>query len=371
MRIGIEANSYYKNTAGTGVYARAVVDHLKEKYRDHEIILYSNTRKSSMDLSRKSLLGRIGNGIYNIIWMQIILPVKLYREKIDVMFCPAYLAPLLAPCPVIVTIHDTAFVKYPETCDTLFKVYLKALLPLVIKRAKKILTVSVSAKEEIVGLLNAPENKVKSIYNGCGSKYRVINDDNRIREIKDRYGLPAHYILNVGTLEPRKNLEMLIEAYKEVKMQKGVEQKLVLTGSRGWYYENIMARINESGLQNDVIFSGFVAEEDMPCLYNGADLFVYPSLYEGFGIPVVEAMACGCPVITSNCSSLPEVAGDAAILVDPRDSSAIASAIWQALSDEKSRDVLRSKGIEQAKKFTWEKTVQEVWEGISETVRGN
>lgn len=218
---------------------------------------------------------------------------------------------------------------------------------------------------DIIRYFKIPENKIKVIYLGVDEDYKPLSET-EIRKVRQKYHLNYPFILYVGSLISHKNIPTLIKAFYKLKKY-GLPHKLVITGKRGWKYKNIFEIISKLNLQKDVVFTGYVQREDLPALYNAADLFVYPSLYEGFGLPPLEAMACGTPVITSNTSSLPEVVGNAGIMVDPYDIDGLAKAMYEVLTNEGLRAELRKRGLERAKMFSWKKTAEEtlnVYKGI-------
>jgi len=373
MRIGIEATAYYKNIAGSGVYARNIINIWKKKEGNkNTIFLFSSKRPSEIDLGKKkNIFARLINGIKDILWMQIVLPFKLKKNNVDIIFCPAFLGPILSHCPIIVAIHDMSFIRYPQTLDRLFLLYVKILLPLIKRKADVILTISEFSKTEIIKLLKVPKEKIKVIYEGCDEKFKVINDEVRIIKVKNKYSLFQQFILNVGTLEPRKNIISLITAFNSLKKKQLIEHKLVLCGPKGWHYKDIFKKTKELKLENEIIFLGFIPEEDLPFLYNVAQVFVYPSLYEGFGLPVLEAMSCGCPVITSNVSSLPEIVGNSAILVDPLNTEELEQAILKVIKNEDLRKDLIKKGINRSKMFSWEKAAEDTYAILKRIFRNN
>lgn len=373
MRIGIEATAYYKNIAGSGVYARNIINIWKKKEGNkNTIFLFSSKRPSEIDLGKKkNIFARLINGIKDILWMQIVLPIKLKKNNVDILFCPTFLGPIFSHCPTIVTILDMSFIRYPQTLDRLFLFYVKILLPLIKKRANVILTISEFSKMEIIKLLKVPKEKIKVIYGGCDEKFNVISDEVGINKVKNKYKLSQKFILNVGTLEPRKNITSLIAAFNELKKKQLIDHKLVLCGPKGWHYKDIFKKIKELKLENEIIFLGFIPEEDLPFLYNVAQVFVYPSLYEGFGLPVLEAMSCGCPVITSNVSSLPEIVGNSAILVDSLNTEELEQAILKVIKNKDLRKDLIKKGIERSKMFSWEKAAEDAFAILKRIFKNN
>ncbi len=228
-----------------------------------------------------------------------------------------------------------------------------------IKKADIIIADSYSTKRDIVKFFRIKEEKIKVVYLGVESRFHPISN---VEEYRLRNNLPSKMILNVGTLEPRKNVAALIRAFKKLKGRGLKDYKLVIAGDKGWLYKRIFDEVKSNDLQEEVLFLGIVEDEDMPMLYNCADIFVYPSLYEGFGLPPLEAMACGIPVITSNTSSLPEVIGNAGIMVDPDDINALCKAMYNVLKDKKLWHQMSNKGLERAKLFSWEETAKKVLE---------
>ncbi len=348
MKIAIESNAYYKNKAGSGVYCRNVVDGMKALSPDSCITL-ANRRSSEMDIKKKSILKRLLNAAFDIVWMQFVLPAQASKAKSDVLFCPTFLSPIFAPCGVVLTIFDMAFMRYPETCDLFFRTYLRVMLSLTKGRARKILTISEYSKKEIVKYLNVPEDRIEVIYPGKDERFTPGRS-----ALGGKYGIPGKYFLYIGTIEPRKNIETIIDAFAKVKRESALPHSLVIAGGKGWYYDSVFRNARVSGVEDSIIFPGYIPEEDLPSLYRNAEAFVFPSLYEGFGLPVLEAMACGCPVIASNTSSIPEAAGDAAILIDPLDTYSIAASMKKVASDPGLREQLVNKGLERSRRFSWD-----------------
>ncbi|MEG6522890.1 glycosyltransferase family 4 protein [Desulfotomaculum sp. 1211_IL3151] len=260
----------------------------------------------------------------------------------------------------VITIHDMSHRLFPQYHPWKRVLKLKY-YERTMRRATKIITVSQNSKNEILDILKVPEEKVAVIYEGALDIYRPLKLSEPLTgEVRELYKLPEQFILYVGTIEPRKNLARLIEAfwmYKQQRKSSGV--KLVLAGGKGWLYENIFNRVRELKMEKDVHFTGYVNDEHLPLLYNMALAFVYPSIYEGFGLPPLEAMSCGTPVITSNTSSLPEVVGDAGIRVNPHQTEQLAEAIHKVLDTEAVRAELSQRALLQAAKFSWEKCARE------------
>jgi glycosyltransferase involved in cell wall biosynthesis len=362
MIIGWNTTLLQEKLSGIGNYIEKILMEIKKReIKDRIILLGSNNYYDYSKINFKNNIflsnGIISrNRIFRILWEQIILPIKAKKNNIDILHCPAHVLPLFYSQKTVLTIHDLAFKLFPKAFKWQNRFYLNFIVPLSIKKADRIIAVSKNTKKDIIEEYNIDSNKIKVIYNGVNEKYREIRDEIIINKVKEKYKLPKKFILYLGTLEPRKNIKRLIKAFNKVKKS---DTKLVIAGGKGWLYDDIFELVKTLNLENEIIFTGYVDEEDIVPLYNAATVFVYPSLYEGFGLPPLEAMACGTPVITSNVSSLPEVVGEAAITIDPYNIEDISSAIRKVLNSEKLKENLSKKGIQQSKKFSWKKTTEE------------
>lgn len=280
---------------------------------------------------------------------QVEIPHIINKYKNEVIFhSPSFVCSPFAKCNMVMTIHDLNHIKLPQYYSPFHKYYYKYIVKPSALKCKKIFTVSNFSKSEIVKWLNCDERKVVVTYNGVDSKYKKINDKIKLNEIKRKYNLPDNFILYIGNLKQHKNVEMLIKAIKKVKY----DMKLVINGKPN---ESILKIINELKVKNRIEFIGYIDENDLPYIYNLARIFAFISLYEGFGLPVLEARACGCPVIVSNSSSLPEVAGNSSVLVDPNNELKIVNAINDYLSKPIDAEMIK-RDSEEAKKFRWEIT---------------
>jgi glycosyltransferase involved in cell wall biosynthesis len=261
--------------------------------------------------------------------------------------------------------------RYPECSSPELLRYLMESVPRSVGRADLILADSQSTKDDLVTLLDVDQERIHVLYPAVearfGERGRLAYERDHLQS---RYGISGPFILGLGTLQPRKNFEGLIRAYAALKRERRVPHRLVIGGGRGWLFQTIEATIDELDLEDDVLLIGFVEEADLPALYRQADLFAFPSLYEGFGIPILEAMACGTPVVTSDVSSLPEVAGDAGLLVSPQDVEALAQALWHLLDDSTLVCELVAKGFEQVRQFSWRRSAQRLL-GIYDMVLQN
>lgn len=276
-------------------------------------------------------------------------------KGIDIYFNPHFFNAPVKNCRKVITFHDLSFIRYPEYFSLRKRFWQKFLINAKreAREADKIIAVSESTKDDLINLFKIKQEKIKVIYSGVSEQFKPI------QKIKKNYHLPERFILYFGTIEPRKNITGLIKAFE---LLKDKEIKLVIAGAKGWLYQDIFKTASNSKRRNDIFFTGFVREEDKPYLYNLAELFVYPSFFEGFGFPPLEAMACGIPTIVSNTSSLPEVVEKAGIMVNPYDIDEMAWAMEMVLSDRGLKERMEKEGIEQAKKFDWNKTAKETLE---------
>jgi glycosyltransferase involved in cell wall biosynthesis len=302
-----------------------------------------------------------------ILWEQTSLAA--ISRKMHLVHGLAFAAPFVSSCPTVVTVHDLSFLRYPDAFRTGNRSYLSLITRASTRRAARVIAVSASTRQDVINFIGVPPERVTVVPNGVNPEFSPADPD-EVSDFRQRTGLPARYILFLGTLEPRKNLVRLVEAYALLRSRARDNADptaptippLVIAGAKGWFYQEIFARVTDLGLADQVIFPGFVPVEELPWWYRGAEIFVYPSLFEGFGLPVLEAMACGVPTITSRSSSLPEVAGDGAILVEPEDVEQLAGAIHRVLTDPSLAGQLRAAGLRQAACFPWERTAAETCE---------
>lgn len=344
--------------AGTWTYTWNLLKGLKERAGITAVDREQRLLPGVEGISLKAYPGG-GNLLGKFLWPNFILPDRAAAEGFDLIHCTTpYGTFRKTKYKKIITICDVTPVLFPETHGRMNVWHHRFILPSILKEADHIITISEASKRDIIRCYKISEEKITVTLLAAGREFQPappgITDDAVAN-------LPRPYILNVGTLEPRKNLEGLIRAFASAR-QKGLPHKLVITGARGWGKSPLTDLIRDSALENAIIFTGFIDDNDLPHLYKGADFFVYPSLYEGFGLPILEAMGCGTPVITSNLSSMPEVAGDAALLVDPRSESELSTAMLQLAGDEKRRNSMREMGIIRAAGFGWERTVGETWQ---------
>jgi glycosyltransferase involved in cell wall biosynthesis len=290
----------------------------------------------------------------------VLIPAAARRLGLDVVHDPTGVTPLVfgaAGARIVVTVHDVFAWSYPGTSSPLDTLIYRHWLPRVLPRAETVITVSHHSKTDIIRYLGVAADKVQVIHLAISNRYRPTTTQ-EIAAARSRYNLPQNCILITGSVEERKNTRRLLEAYAQ--LRRGGEQRpLVIAGARRRKSAGVVETVSRLGLERQVIFTGYVAEADLPAVYSGADLFVFPSLYEGFGLPPLEAMACGAPVVCSNAASLPEVVGDAALLFDPQDVDGMAEAMQRVLADTALRQEMRQRGLARAQQFTWERTARE------------
>ncbi|MFQ5611014.1 MAG: glycosyltransferase family 4 protein [Anaerolineae bacterium] len=293
-----------------------------------------------------------------ILWEQFAQPWVLRRAGVDLFHALAFVAPLVTSCPFVVTVYDLSYLRYPGAFRPLNRWYLKAFTGRTVDRARAVIAISESTRQDIIKLLGVKPEKVQTVYCGVEDEYRPLPRPT-VEAFRRRQGLPERFGLFLGTIEPRKNIAGLIRAYARLRASDPATLPLVIAGGRGWYDQQIFGLVERLGLKEAVIFPGYVPEEDKALWYNAATFFAYPSHFEGFGLPPLEAMACGLPVVVGNVSSLPEVVGEAGLLVDPADEEQLAGALARLAVDPELRESMAERGVARARRFSWQKTAQE------------
>jgi glycosyltransferase involved in cell wall biosynthesis len=357
MHIGINAQllSFSHNYRNSGIsrYIRNLLTAFANQPGPHEYTIFVNGQDvidRLSDLAGKNVMGHSGQTqityvpeswpesrpLSRVAWEQLKLPGLLREMRIDVFHSLANVLPERLPqsCAGVVTLHDLAFLRYPHVLTRSKRVYHRTFTMHSLRRATMIIANSNSTKQDAIELAGIPANHIRMVYPCIDERFSNVILDEETQSFRQARGLTMGFLLYLGTLEPRKNITTLIEAYAQLRKIYGREEKLVLAGSKGWLFDSIFQRVQELGLESEVLFPGFVSDVEQLLWYHSASVFVYPSLYEGFGMPVTEALACGIPVITSNVSSLPEAGATLALTVDPHDSDALARAIYKGLTDE-------------------------------------
>ncbi|MFH1309481.1 MAG: glycosyltransferase family 1 protein [Candidatus Omnitrophota bacterium] len=364
MRIGINARYIQGKQSGIGIFLRNLILNLKKYDRKNEYVLFFGDKLIPKEIQETGFECDVpkkptGNQISKIMWAHCYLPSAAKRRRIDVFHETSFVAPIFGKIPCVTTVHDTAYLRFPYCYTRRNRLYFKALVPKTLKKSKLIIAPSNFTKSDIINTFSVKEEKIRVVYRSVNESFKVLDDKDSLKKVKQKYGIKGDFVLSVSAISPRKNLITAIKAFKLLKDKNDFNGQYVIVGGKGWLYEEVFKEVADSGLSEDIVFCEYVPEDDLVSLYNGASVFVYVSLFEGFGIPLVEAMACGLPIVTSNVSSMPEIAGKAARLVDPNKVEEIARAISD-LSDKASslRSTAVELGLKQAREFSWKKTTK-------------
>lgn len=348
--------------AGAGVYTYQLVRALAATPGEHRLVVFA--RKGLFDDLAdfhehvEVVHVDVSSRPERLAWEQAVLPLLLRRLQIDVLHSPHHHTPMAAiGVRRVVTFHDLTFLLLPERYPLVRRLYMEGVTRAAASVARAIITPSQTIQREVVERLGVKRERVVAIYEAAGPQYQPLGED-EVGRVRWKHRLPSEYILSVGSLEPGKNRPRLLRAYASLRSQ-GVECPLVIAGQPAWHYEAEFDLVRALGLTEHVRFLGYVPDEDLPALYSGATVFAFPSLFEGFGLPVLEAMACGAPVVCSNTSATAEVASDAALLVDPHDQQAIGEALGRALQDASLRADLRRRGLARAREFSWDRAARD------------
>jgi glycosyltransferase involved in cell wall biosynthesis len=371
LRIALDAIPLAGPKTGIGHYTDALAEWLARVNKNHQYELLSpfdfafDARNGKPEnLSKRFFPVR---SVFRKWWL-VGLPAMLQISPVDIFHGTNYCIPVLAPCPTVVTIHDMSLYAHPKTHESKNVVRGKRRIPIMARRASMIIAPSEWTKQEIVKYLGTRPEKIRVIYEGAREKMEPL-PISACLDVIGKHKIRRPYLLYVGTIEPRKNLLTLIRAYDELLKASRHRPQLVLCGGRGWLEDEVFKLVEELRLQDQVHFTGYVDDVDLPALYSAAAVFVYPSLYEGFGLPPLEAMACGTPVVVSKASSLPEVVGNAGLMHDPHNYRALAECIIRLFDDVSIYDHFKHAGLEQASHFSWERAAREtqaIYEEVSE-----
>lgn len=369
MHIGIDAHAIGAQQGGNETYIRNLIRALAALDADNRYTIYLANAQAAAEwqngfvAQHPNFSVRLLPPPTPLVRVPVFLTYELRRRPVDVLHVQ-YTAPPFCNAPVVATIHDLAFEHLPETFTRRGSLQLKLTVRRTARRAARIATVSEYSRQDLLRTYRLAPEKVVTTYNGIEPHFTAQpRAADEAAQVRQRFGIAREFLLAVGSLQPRKNLERLIRTYARLRReQPDFAPQLVIVGRKLWLAESIFAEVSRQPWASDVILTGYVSDDDLPALYRTASAFVYPSLFEGFGLPPLEAMACGTPVITSNISSLPEVAGSAALLIDPLNEQELAAALQRILNDQPLRARLRAEGVRQAAKFTWrdaaEKTLQ-------------
>jgi glycosyltransferase involved in cell wall biosynthesis len=370
VRIAIDARKL--RDYGIGTYIRNLLRHLArlDTHNEYVVLCRQEDCASVAELGENFRAVRERSPHYSI-REQIAVPLELRRERADLFHAPHYVLPAMAPCPSVVTIHDCIHLRFPQYLPSrLGYTYARTALWVAAHRSARVLTVSEASKRDILEYFDVPPSKITVIYNAIDERFSEQPAADEVLRVKERYQLNDPFILYAGNIKPHKNLERLIEAFHIIRKGELEYVKLLIIGDEISKYATLRRAVHRYKLHQHVRFFGFVADATLAILYRLARVFVFPSLYEGFGLPPLEAMASGTPVITSNVSSLPEVVGDAAMLIDPYSADAIAGAIRRVMMDDRLRDDMRERGLARAREFSWGRSVRRVKDIYDEVLAG-
>jgi len=352
LRIGIDVHSIGSGKGGNETYYRELIGELARVSCDHRFFLYYTNPVTAQQIAAadRFVLQRLFPA-HPTLRIPFAIPRRARLDNLD-LFHAQFIVPPFLKCKTVTSIFDIAYERFPQYFQAGQRAWLKALIPPSARRADHIITLSEHSKRDIVQAYGIPEGKITVTHLGAGIEFFPHDKEKAQERLGQRYGIHGDFILYLGRLQARKNLARLVEAYALVR-KAGLCQNLVIAGKQDSMFEPVLSRIKELKLEEDILLPGYVPAEDVPIFYSAAEVFVYPSLYEGFGLPVIEAMSCGVPVITSRGSSLEEVAGNAALLIDPLDELSIAQALKQVLGDHEYRKRLGEAGLTRSKRFNF------------------
>lgn len=367
MRIGINARFLLANKLeGIGRYSYEIIKRMVEKHPEDEFIFFFDRPYAQEFIFAKNVTPVVvfppaRHPFLWYLWFEISLPNALKKYNIDVFFSPdAYLS-LRSDVPTLLTIHDIAFVHFPDLISGLVSKYYHYYTPKFLAKARKIAAVSDFTKQDLIQNYQIEAHKIEVVYNGCQNIYHPLNIDNQ-RNIREKYSNGCDYFFFVGAVHPRKNVHRLIAAFNQFKQKCQSDMKLLIAGRFAWQTGEVKSAFDNSAFQKDIIFLGFVSEEELPQLMASAFALTYISQFEGFGIPLLEAMHCEIPIVTSTVSSLPEVVGEAGLCVNPNDIEAIAEAMTRLFQNAELRLSLVEKAKQQRQRFDWDKSAERIYE---------
>jgi len=381
MHIAIDYTPAVHQRAGIGRYTRGLVQALTRLDSENRYTLMVLGRTgaqfipSTLPANFKLRFIPISDRWATVLWYRLNLPipVELFSGQTDLFHGPSFTLPP-SFTPSLLTVHDLSFLRYPQGAHPGLLAWLIKAVPRSLRRAHHVLADSESTRTDLIDLMHIAADRITVIGAGVEKRFQPVTEPETLARVQARYRLPDRFILSVSTLEPRKNLTGLIAAFNQMASPSALSSMadlhLVLAGGKGWLYDDIFAAAETSPLRERIHFAGYVVDDDLPALYSLATLFAFPSHYEGFGIPVLESMACGTPVICANNSSLPEIAGDAALLIEATDTEALADAMHQLVIDTSLREGLIQRGYEQARKFEWEEAARRLLDVYSMIARG-
>ena len=359
MHIAFDGTTLRPGRTGVGYYTEHLLRHLAAEVDDQVTVVSNQPIETTRPLDRTVRTVVNGSWAPRLVWMQTHAPRVLRRIRADVVHFTNGMVPIAMPVPTVVTIHDMSLTLYPSFHPLRRVLLNRPLMNLAARRADAIITVSDAARRDIVRLYGVETSRVHVVHEAAAPSFRLIHDRGELMRVRRRYGLADRFILYVGTIEPRKNLPKLLEAFARRRVVGDLPHQLVCAGPYGWLSRDVEAQIDRLRVRDAVKFTGYVPFDDLPAIYNLAEMFVFPSVYEGFGLPVVEAMACGTPVVTGPVAALDEVAGDAAARFSPLDVEALGDGLVTLAGDRDRRMHLARRGLERARTFSWQRAACE------------
>jgi glycosyltransferase involved in cell wall biosynthesis len=361
LHIAIDAHSVGTGLAGNETYAANLVEALAEVGAEHRYTVYVTRPEAERRFAGRWPHVQVRKTLPHtpLVRIPVTLSAELRRRPVDLLHVQ-YTAPPFAPCPVVVTIHDLSFEHLPETFKRRSRVQLRLTVRRTARAAAHVIAPSEYTRQDLIKSYGLDPERVSVVPLAAAPHFRPVEDAAELARVRARYHIGGEYVLAVGSIQPRKNLARLVRAYADLRRARGRSNlpQLVLVGRQAWLYGETLRAVEESGARDSIILTGYVSEGDLPALYTGALCFVYPSFFEGFGLPPLEAMRCGAPVLAGDLTSLPEVVGDAGLLVDPLDTGALARALGRLVDDAALRADLRERGLDRARSFDWRHTAR-------------
>ncbi len=372
IRIAIDAHTVGAKLGGNESYAVNLIEALAQIDSTNNYTIYVTTNEARDRFSNRWPNFKVRSTLPHtpLIRIPLTLSAELRKHPVDLLHVQ-FTAPPFCPCPFVVSIHDLSFEHVPQTFKRRSRTQLRLTVRHSARRAARILSLSEHTRSDIIATYGIEPDRIDAIPLAAPDHFCTVNDKRELQRVRHNYGIEGDYILSVGSIQPRKNLARLIKAYAQLRGDYSADKlpKLVLVGKCAWLYDETLRALDQAGVKDSVILTGYVPESDLPALYSSALCFVYPSYFEGFGLPPLEAMKCGTPVVVGNRTSLPEVVGDAGLTVDPFDVDAIAGAIRRLLNDSTLRAELSQKGAERASTFTWQETARQTLQIYQDVAR--
>jgi glycosyltransferase involved in cell wall biosynthesis len=372
IRIAIDAHTVGTRLGGNESYAVNLIEALAQIDSTNNYTIYVTTNEARDRFSNRWPNFQVRSTLPHtpLIRIPLTLSAELRKHPVDVLHVQ-FTAPPFCPCPFVVSIHDLSFEHVPETFKRRSRTQLRLTVRHSARRAARILSLSEHTRSDIMKTYGIEPNRIEAIPLAAPDHFGMVIDKRELQRVRHNYGIEGDYILSVGSIQPRKNLARLVKAYAQLRGDRSADKlpKLVLVGKCAWLYDETLRALDQAGVKDSVLLTGYVPESDLPALYSSALCFVYPSYFEGFGLPPLEAMKCGAPVIVGNRTSLPEVVGDAGLTVDPFDVDAIAGAIRKLMNDSTLRAKLSQKGQERASSFTWRETARQTLQVYQDVAR--